>query len=108
MVDSRSEELCRIGDRLFSKLSGYFGLCQEIAENFYPVRADYSGFTDPYSNFATYVQDGYPVIWTEQLAFAIPAMLRQGQWFTVGSGDSSLDERPNVSRALKQAIRLMR
>lgn len=108
MVDSRSEELCRIGDRLFSKLSGYFGLCQEIAENFYPVRADYSGFTDPYSNFATYVQDGYPVIWTEQLASAIPAMLRQGQWFTVGSGDASLDERPNVSRALKQATRLMR
>lgn len=108
MSDSRADELIRIGDRLFNKLSGYFQVCQEVTENFYPMRADYLGFTDPYTNFASYVQDGYPVIWTEQLASAIPAMLRQGQWFTVGSGDASLDERPNVSRALRRATSLMR
>ena len=107
-MDSRAKELIRIGDRQFSKLSGYFQLCQEIAENFYPIRADFTGTCDPYANFASYVQDGFPVIWTEQLGSAIPAMLRQGNWFQVGSGDKALDARPNVSRSLRAATSLMR
>jgi hypothetical protein len=42
-MDSRARDVIRIGDALFSKKRPVDSLFQEIALNFYPERADFTG-----------------------------------------------------------------
>lgn len=108
LKDSRVETLLEIGNSLFQEDWAWFNLAQDICENFYPMRADYTADSDISADYAAYIQDGTPVLFREELGNAIPAMLRQGNWFTVGSGDDRLDKRPEVQRSLRYATSLMR
>ena len=92
MEDHRAKELVRQGTSLFTKKRGWDELCQEIAENNYPMRAD---FTSPFTlgeDFSEDLMDSYPVQARETLGNAPNAMLRQGEWFKAGTGIDEIDE----------------
>lgn len=91
-IKARVQDLRAQGDVLFSRRSGVMGLWQEVAENFYPTRADFTRH-DPYGytegrDFMDGLTTGSPVLAHRELTDQLAAMLRPKgkQWFgmTVG------------------------
>ena len=80
MSDSRARLLLQISDSAFGRMSSWLNMSQDICENFYPVRADYTSTID-FQDFAGFLSDGSPVHAHETLSNSIDAMLRQGPWF---------------------------
>ncbi|MGR9413163.1 portal protein [Rhizobium leguminosarum] len=105
MEDSRAKELCRIGSALFSKKLPYDTLCQDIAENYYPLRTDFTRTLSLGDDFTTNLMESYPVQARETLGNAPSAMLRQGDWFQVKTGVEEIDENPGVARWLEAATK---
>jgi hypothetical protein len=106
--DTRAKELCRIGSSLFSKKLPYDSLCQDIAENYYPLRSDFTRTLALGDDFTNQLMESFPVQARETLGNAPGAMLRQGNWFSVKTGIEDIDEQPNVARWLESATRLYR
>jgi len=102
-MDSRARELVKIGDGLFTKKRPHDETNQEIAENFYPLRAD---FTSPFSlgeDFSGDLMESFPVQARETLGNAPSSMLRTGQWFNVRTGFEEIDEAPANAQWLEAA-----
>lgn len=100
-MDTRAKELVNIGNGLFTKKRSWDELQQEIAEQVYPLRAD---FTSPFTlgeDFGENLMDSYPVQARETLGNTIGALLRQGDWFEVKTGIEELDEDPENARYLE-------
>jgi hypothetical protein len=108
MVDTRAQGLCRIGSALHEKKRPYNQLCQDIAENFYPLRADFTTDFTLGTDFAGTVMDSFTINSRETLGNAIDAMLRQGDWFKIGTGDEDRDNRAINAIALERATRRYR
>lgn len=102
-MDSRAKELVQIGDKLFSKKGQWDSLCQDIAENFYPMRADFTNSFTLGDDFAIGLMESYPVQARETLSNTIGALLRQGDWFEVKTGREEIDEDPANARWLEYA-----
>lgn len=103
-MDSRAQHLVSIGDTLFSaKVSGWDGLCQDIAEQFYPMRSDFTSSLGLSHGFSGDLMDSYPVQARETLGNAPASMLRQGDWFSVKTGFEDIDEDPANARWLEAA-----
>lgn len=102
-MDTRARELCRIGDGLFSKKTSWNQLSQELAEHFYPMRADFTSELNMGSDFSTGLMDSFPVQSRETLGNTISATLRQGDWFSIKTGVDGIDEDPEVARWLEYA-----
>lgn len=107
MADARCEELLRISSLAFTRFRPYRQLCQDIAINFHPIRADFTA-TLNLEDFAGNLMDGSPVQARETLGNAIDAMLRQGNWFNVGTGDGERDKAPGNAVALNRLNNVMR
>lgn len=88
MADSRAEEWVKRGDRAFEALAGYFALCDDLAEIFYPERGGFaSGENIVGDEDYRHIYDGHPILMRWRLGNAIGAMSRgRGrEWFrTVG------------------------
>jgi hypothetical protein len=108
MADSRCEQLIKISDRLFSKKSVWDQMCQDICEQFYPLRADFTSPSPIGFDFANGLMDGSPVLMRETLGNMPEAMLRQGKWFTQGTGDPEKDRRIDRARALDMSTTKLR
>lgn len=108
MEDSRAKELCRIGAALFSKKQPWDSLCQDIAENYYPLRTDFTRELSLGDDFTTNLMESYPVQARETLGNAPSAMLRQGDWFEVKTGREEIDEDPAAARWLEYATKRYR
>ena len=82
-MDARAKELISIGDALFSKRLPILSLWQQIAEQFDPLRADYTYTRSIGMEFYAHLMTGVPVMASRDLANAVDAMLRPpGQtWF---------------------------
>lgn len=106
-MDSRAQELVRIGKKLFTEKQDWDNLCQDIGENFYPARADFTSTID-WEDFAGGLFESYPVMARETLANNIQSMLRQGEWFEVRTGNDEIDEIDANARALDYATRRLR
>ena len=93
-MDSRAEELIKQGDNLFSKRSSLMNLWQEIGENFYPLRADFTVRIDPGDDMTAGLSTSYPMLAHRDMTNAISAMLRQRgtHWFGIRTGKKDLDE----------------
>ncbi|MFK4060736.1 portal protein [Brucella anthropi] len=102
-MDSRARELCSIGKGLFTKKEPWDSLCQDLAENFYPMRADFTSSLSLGDDFQLDTMDSYPLQARETLGNMPNAMLRQGDWFKVQTGIEDIDEDPEVSRWLEHA-----
>jgi len=69
----------------FGKRSSVMSLWQEIAENFYPERAQFTRQTYLGEEFATNLNSSYPLIVRRELGNAFSAMLRprDEEWFAI-------------------------
>jgi hypothetical protein len=108
MEDAKAKELCRIGAALFSKKQPWDSLNQDIAENFFPLRSDFTRTLQLGDDFSNNLMESYPVQARETLGNAPGSMLRQGNWFSVKTGIDEIDEQPNVARFLESATKLYR
>lgn len=108
MEDSRAKELCRIGTTLFTKKGPWDSLCQEIADNYYPLRSDFTRELALGDDFSTGLMESFPVQSREALGNAPYAMLRQGDWFDVKTGREEIDEDPEAARWLEYATKRYR
>lgn len=79
------KELTERGSKLFSKRSGILTLWQEIADNFYPERADFTISRSLGDEFAAHLNSSYPIIVRRELGNAFSAMLRprSEEWFSI-------------------------
>lgn len=107
-MDSRAKRLVEIGDGLFSAQKPWNSLRQEIAEIFYPMRSDFTQSLSIGDEFQTGIMDSYTLQARETLGNMPHAMVRQGDWFKVSTGDDELDEDPQVMEWCDQAKGLMR
>lgn len=107
-MDSRAKSLVEIGGKLFSKKQQWDQLCQEIAENIYPMRADFTSSFTLGEDFSEDLMESYPVQARETLGNTIGALLRQGDWFAVKTGFEELDEDASNARWLEAATKRFR
>lgn len=77
------------GGQLFSKRSGLLSLWQEIADNFYPERADFTNVRNLGADFAANLSTSYPILARRDLGNSFGAMLRptSKDWFHVRTQD---------------------
>ena len=75
------------GDQLFGKRGGLLSLWQDIAENFYPERADFTTCRNIGDEMARNLMTSYPVIARRDLGNAFSAMLRPSakEWFRIST-----------------------
>lgn len=93
------KEIIRVGEELFSKRSSFMSLMQELAENFYPERADFTaGSCLIGSDFAGNLMNSYPVLARRDLGNSLSSMLRptSKDWF--GMNISGKENLSNASR----------
>lgn len=88
MADSRIEQLTKQGNDLFQKKLAIDQLWQEIADNFYPERADFTTTRNLGADFASNLVTSYPVLCRRDLGNAFSAMLRpvDREWFSIHTG----------------------
>ncbi len=81
-------------DNLFSKRTQFMLLCQEIAENFYPQRADFTLRRDIGDEFAENLMTSFPVLTHRDLTDQIGVMLRptQKEWFHMAPTDPDRED----------------
>ena len=84
-MDSRAHDLISRGDQLFGKRGSLMSLQQEIAENFYPQRADFTRSIYLGEEFCANLTSSYPLIVHRELSNAFSAMLRPREqpWFAI-------------------------
>lgn len=82
-LQSNCKALIRQGDELFEKRTDLMSLWQEMAENFYPERADFTATRGLGTDFASGLATSYPVLARRDLGNTISAMLRPRDraWF---------------------------
>lgn len=93
-MNQNERDLVEQGQALFQKKLPFDSLCQEIAENFYPERAN---FTAPHvlgTEFANHLYSSYPLIVRRELGDALSTLSRpQGEkWFYMGLLDDERED----------------
>lgn len=85
-MHQRAKDLKRKGDKLFQQRLPLVSMWQEIADNFYPERADFTISRNIGEEFADYLYDSYPLIARRDLGNSVSAMLRPKgtEWFRIG------------------------
>jgi hypothetical protein len=84
-----AKELRATTEELFRKRSQLTTLWQELGENFYPERADFTVRRQIGSEFASYLQTSFPVQCRRDLSDQVGAMLRPSakEWFSMTRAD---------------------
>ena len=82
-MKQRCKELVGQGDTLFAQRAPLMSLWQEIADNFFPQRAEFTRAHSPGEEFARHLMTGAPVLAHRELSDQFAAMLRpRGKdWF---------------------------
>lgn len=82
-MDTRAKELIRQGDQLFSTRAPLLSLWQEIADNFYPQRADFTLMRNIGQDFGGNLTTSYPILAHRELSGMISSLLRPASedWF---------------------------
>lgn len=94
MADSRAKELIKQGEQLFSKRAPLLSLWQDIADNFYPERADFTVCRNIGDEFGMGLTTSYPLLARRELGSLISSMMRPSneEWFEVSvARDDKLD-----------------
>lgn len=77
------ESLCDHSKHLFEKQSCMLSLWQNLADNFYPERADFTVVRNTGQELADLLIDSYPILARRDMGNSLSAMLRDGKWFTI-------------------------
>jgi hypothetical protein len=104
-MDARARELIKIGDGLFSRRRGVLELWQEVAENFYPERADFTAARADGSEFAAHLMSSFPAMARRELGNIFASLLRPRgtEWFSLHAGNQAVDEDTGARRWLEWA-----
>lgn len=78
------------GKKLFDSRGSLLSLWQEIADNFYPERADFTTIRNIGAEFADNMTTSYPILARRDLGNALGSMLRptSKEWFHVRTSDN--------------------
>lgn len=111
-MDSRAKQCLENGDNLFGKRATLLSLWQEIANNFYVERADFTVCRTLGDEFAGHLNSSYPLIVRRELGNSFSAMLRRQdqEWFQVSTDrEDKIDQAGKVwlERATKIQRRAM-
>jgi hypothetical protein len=95
-----AKELAELAEDLFGKKSPLNSLHQEIAENFYPERADFTAKRPLGTDFAANLMTSYPVTCRRDLGDQFGTMLRPTArpWFHAARKFTERDETDNTVR----------
>lgn len=109
-MKTRVRDLCQQGDKLFSKKAPFDSLCQTIAENFYPERADFTTTRTLGAEFAANLMSGFPVLARRDLANALSSMLRPPgeKWFHARTTNEKINEDASALAWLDRASDVLR
>lgn len=90
-MKTRVRELVEQGDRLFNGRTSLMQTWQEMALNFCPWLADFTGERKPGEEFASHLMTGRPVLAHRDLTNALSAMLRPRgkEWFHARTDDEA-------------------
>lgn len=93
MLDARADEIIKQGDKLFER-SSLLTLWQAIAENFYPIRADFTTKIHPGDDLTAHLSASFPILAHRDMSNNFAFMLRQRgtQWARIRTGREDLDE----------------
>lgn len=88
-MEQRILDLKQSGDRLFGSRGSLVSLWQDIAENFYPERADFTTKRTLGADFAGNLVTSYPLLCRRDLGNSFSAMLRpkDQNWFSITVSD---------------------
>lgn len=109
LMDSRAKELVKQGGHLFQRRAPLLSLWQEMNDNFYPERADYTLTRSLGDDFASHLLTSYPLLARRELGSLISSMLRPNDkdWFNMSiARDDKIDNEGKVW--LESATKLMR
>ena len=107
---SRVKDLIAQGDKLFSKKRPFDSLCQTFAENFFPIRADFTTQRSLGDEFASNLMTGRPVLAHRDLGNALSSMLRPRgtSWFHARTGDEDINNDASSKQWLDAKSDVMR
>jgi hypothetical protein len=109
-MKQRVRDLIEQGDRLFSKRHPLLTRWQDIAENFYPERADFTSPLTLGEDFASNLMSSYPLLVRRDLANTFSSMLRPRAtpWFHCRTDNENLNEAAGPRRWLDFASEVLR
>lgn len=82
-MDYSPEMLADRSQELFGQRSGLLSLWQDVAENFYPERADFNTVRSQGADFSAHLMTSAPPLHRRKLADIVGYMLRADKWFNV-------------------------
>lgn len=93
MAEARIKELLRIGDKLFGNKEQVDSLWEELAQNFYPERADFTSKRYEGEEYADHLYSSVPVLARRELGNLVASALRPRakKWFSIHVEDRELD-----------------
>ena len=92
MAKLEVHDLKRQAEDLFTKQYPMLSLYQTLADHFYPERADFTVTRNIGNELADLLVDSYPVLVRRDLGNSFSAMLRDGDWFSMGvKGEADYD-----------------
>lgn len=109
-----AKKLFEMSEQLFTKRHSLVSLWQEIAENFYPERADFTSRRSLGTDFASNLTTSYPLIARRDLGNSFSFMLRPTEktWFHLMVRDEMAEEDaiqdPEVKAWLQWATKVQR
>jgi hypothetical protein len=105
MMTARVRELKQQGDGEFANWHPVHTLWQTLADNFYPMRADFTRERYMSEEFASFLMSGRPALAHRDLSNSLAAMLRQKdtQWFRARTGSDDVNNDVEARRWLDRA-----
>lgn len=109
-MKSRVRDIIAQGDKLFEKRSPLLSVWQTMAENFYPIRADFTTPRTLGEEFASHLMTGRPVLAHRDLGNALSSMLRPRgtPWFYARTGDEEINDDAGARQWLDEKSDVMR
>lgn len=108
-MKQRVADLLEITDNLFSARMSLMSLLQEIAENFYVERADFTSQRTLGEDYAAHLMSGGPALIRRELADQIAGMIRPAgkTWFSLKPADDDLADDPQIIAWSKDKCQVM-
>lgn len=109
-MSNHAKELLDLGSKLFDTKRLYDSLCQEIALNIYPERADFIVPIVLGQEFAAHLAESFPVLARRELGNSLSATLRPRDraWFQFTTLNERIDNDPVNARYLEYLTRTTR
>lgn len=103
MSDSQGRDLLEIDSRMFAAKESIDSLWQEIAEYFYPERANFTTEITYGEEFASHLTDFYPVLVRRELGDQLGSMVRPAdrQWFKAKATNEDISRARDAAEFLE-------